>query len=151
MVVLCLLVKMRKLDWFFFVWMILLTATCGYTLYHIKTIEPVNYSFKIEVVQSHELRHFEDWSELEDFLETDTTNLINYRGDFKCLNFAEALSRRAMESGFCVVVLEDAWASNVEVRHAYNMAYCVAEDTFYVIEAQSDRIVYEWSYTREVG
>ena len=117
-----------------------------YTLYRVCTFDPVSYIFNVEIMSSHELRHFKDHRELENFLEMDTTDLLDYRGDFKCLNFAEMLSYRAMENGYRVVVLEDAWDHNITIRHAYCMAYCIEEDTFYVIEPQDDQIIYAWSY-----
>jgi len=138
---------MKRFEWFLFVWLLLLTAVCGYAVYRVEIAEYNLYSLDVTVIEPHELRHFQSLRELETFLELDTTNLLSYRGDFKCLNFAETLSHHAMESGYRVVVLEDAWACNVAVRHAYNMAYCIEEDTFYVIEPQSDRIIYKWSYT----
>ena len=119
----------------------------AYTLYRVEKLDPVTYVFNVEIMPSHELRHFKDHAELENFLEMDTTDFLDYRGDFKCLNFAEMLSYRALENGYRIVVLEDAWNHNITIRHAYCMAYCIEDDTFYVIEPQSDQIIYTWSYS----
>jgi len=117
-----------------------------YSVYRIETKQYNQHVFNVQYIQPRELRHFQNQERLEQFLEMDTTDLLDYRGDFKCLNFAEMLSYRAMENGYRVVVLEDAWNHNVTVRHAYCMAYCLDEDTFYVIEPQTDEIIYTWKY-----
>lgn len=127
----------------------LLTLVTLYNAYRIETIEPQGpFVFNVEIIEPHELRHFRNRAELENFLEMDTTDLLDYRGDFKCLSFAEMLSHRAMESGYRLIVLQDAWTYNITVRHAYNMAYCTEEDAFYIVEPQSDAILWSWSYTR---
>ena len=120
----------------------------AYTVIRIETLDPDTYIFNVELIQPHELTHFQNRDQLENFLEMDTTNQLDYRGDFKCLSFAEMLSYRAEENGYRVVVLIDAWDHNVTVKHAYCMAYCIAEDTYYVIEPQSDTILYGWSYSQ---
>ena len=118
-----------------------------YTIIRIETLAPATYIFNTEIIQPHELTHFQNRQQLENFLEMDTTDLLDYRGGFKCLSFAEMLSYRAEENGYRVVVLIDAWDHNITVKHAYCMAYCIAEDTYYVIEPQSDAILYGWSYS----
>lgn len=118
-----------------------------YAVARIETLDTATYIFNIEIIQPHELTHFQNREQLENFLEMDTTNQLDYRGDFKCLSFAEMLSYRAEENGYRVVVLIDAWDHNITVKHAYCMAYCITEDTYYVIEPQSDTILYGWSYS----
>jgi len=127
-------------------YLILLTGVVGYVLYRVETAEYNRYRFDVTIIEPRELRHFKNKVELETFLEMDTTNLLDYRGGFKCLSFAEMLSYRAAENGYRVVVLIDAWEYNITVKHAYNLAYCIEENTYYVIEPQSDMILYGWSY-----
>jgi len=127
----------------------ILVATNVYTLYMLHNIQHTQVFLEVDVYQRIELENFVNREELEDFLRDDTTDMLTYGKNFTCLSFAHLLSGRAKSQGKNVVVLWDAWRYNITDGHAYCMAYSEADRTYYIIEPQSDMILWGWKLEEE--
>lgn len=123
---------------------IILVSVATIFNYYSLTNYPEPITITVDIIQPTNLTHWRNREELEDFLREDDTDNLVYGESFNCLDFAYRLSYVAEQNGKIIVVLWDAWRNNITVQHAYNMAYSISDSTYYVIEPQSDEIVFWW-------
>jgi len=99
--------------------------------------------FNVTYIEPSNLRDFKNRAELEDYLFKDDTDSFVYTDHFTCVSFAKRLSRYAAMNGYHIATMYDEHHLS-NYTHVYNMAYCIDEDAYYIIEPQNDKILWKW-------
>jgi len=128
-----------KINPWFLVTLLIGAAFAGYLVKD----RPNQIIFNVTYIEPSNLKDFQTRAELEDYLAKDDTSEFTYTSYFDCKEFGKRLSHYAGRNGYHIAMLWDEHQKSNNT-HIYNLAYVINEGRYYVIEPQTDELVWSW-------